>query len=175
MSIGDEAILLKKFSLSETSLILHWMTKEHGIIKCVAKGALKPKNKFHQKTELFTQAELLWAPSTRSDLHQQIDIEIKRRRNAISERYKNFLAASYFVELLESSSEFDAPSYESYDLIERGFNFLTEKDITRKAVIHFEKQLAEILGYGSSMEEVNSLKNQNKKVSRLRQKCLEGL
>ena len=37
------AILTRLTRLTDTSLIVHWFTADHGLIKTAAKGALRPK------------------------------------------------------------------------------------------------------------------------------------
>jgi hypothetical protein len=43
------AIAIRLTRLTETSLIVHWFTEGHGLIKTVAKGARSPKSAFAGK------------------------------------------------------------------------------------------------------------------------------
>ena len=46
-----QGIILRVRPLTETSLIVHWLTIEHGRISTVAKGAQRPKSGFRGKLE----------------------------------------------------------------------------------------------------------------------------
>ncbi|MFV1995011.1 MAG: DNA repair protein RecO [Verrucomicrobiales bacterium] len=142
----DHAILIRRFKLSETSLIVHWCTARAGIIKTVARAACRPKSRFHGKLDLFFGAEIEYARSQRSDLHNLRDIALTNPRFAIRESYPRVLAASYFVRLLEIVCERETPIGEFYDLLERALTYLEQSDPTRRAILHFESELARGLG-----------------------------
>jgi DNA repair protein RecO (recombination protein O) len=59
-------IILRTRPLTDTSLIVHWLTPELGRIATVAKGARKPKSSFYGKLDLFFEADLSFARSQRS-------------------------------------------------------------------------------------------------------------
>jgi DNA repair protein RecO (recombination protein O) len=46
-------IVIRLTKLTETSLIVHWCTREAGLLKTVAKGARRPKSPFAGKLDLF--------------------------------------------------------------------------------------------------------------------------
>jgi recombinational DNA repair protein (RecF pathway) len=48
------AILLRKMKLTETSLIVTWLTEHHGKLKTVAKGARQAKSRFAGRLDLFS-------------------------------------------------------------------------------------------------------------------------
>ena len=45
-------LILRTRRLTETSLIVHWLTAEEGRVATVAKGALRPKSPFRGKLDL---------------------------------------------------------------------------------------------------------------------------
>ena len=106
--------------LTETSLIVHWCTRDHGLIKTVAKGGRRAKGAFAGKLDLFFEAELNWVRSRKSELHTLSEIAVLDYREHIRKRYKDTLVASYFVELLAHVVEPDHPVPELYDLLKRG-------------------------------------------------------
>lgn len=138
--------LIRRSPLTETSLIVHWCTHEHGVVKTVAKGARRPKNPFTGKLDLFYLCEIEVHPSKSSDLHILKDVIIERPRLGLRRSYLQTLAASYFVKLINRVVETDTPLPEMADLLDRGLNYLEENDADWRAVEHFEKQLAEFLG-----------------------------
>lgn len=138
--------LIRRSPLTETSLIVHWCTQRHGIVKTVAKGARRPKSPFRGKLDLFYLCEVEIHEAKKGDLHILKDLRIESPRLGLRTNYLRTLAASYFVKLIEKVSEDGTPIDESADLLDRGLNYLDANDADRRAVLHFEKQTAEILG-----------------------------
>jgi DNA repair protein RecO len=44
--VQTDALVLRSYRLGETSLIVHLFTADHGLLRCVAKGARGPKSRF---------------------------------------------------------------------------------------------------------------------------------
>ena len=64
-----QGLILRTRPLSETSLIVQWLTPDAGRIATVAKGARRPNSPFRGKLDLFYLADLSFSRSRRSDLH----------------------------------------------------------------------------------------------------------
>jgi hypothetical protein len=56
------------------------------------------------------------------------------------------MVAGYFSTLLEYVMEAGEADDDAYGLLVRAYRYLTEKPVEWKAVIHFEKELAVLLG-----------------------------
>ena len=140
------ANLIRRFPLTETSLIIHWCSDSQGLIKTVAKGAHRPKNRFAGKLDLFFQCEIEIVRSRKSDLHILKDLAVLKTRLGIRQSYLQTLAASYFVKLIEKVAEPAAPAPELADLLERSFEYLNQTRPNHRAVLHFEKELTRCLG-----------------------------
>ncbi len=138
--------LIRRSSLTETSLIVHWCTHENGIVKTVVKGARRPKSPFAGKLDLFYRCEVEIHEARKGDLHILKDLTLESPRLGLRRNYSQTLAASYFVKLIERVAEPETPLPEIADLLDRGLNFLDEKEVTWRAVTHFETQLADFLG-----------------------------
>ncbi|MES2467718.1 MAG: DNA repair protein RecO [Verrucomicrobiota bacterium] len=139
-------MLIRKSLLTETSLIIHWCSREHGFIRTVAKGARRPGSPYAGKLDLFYTAELAWLPARKSDLHTLKELEVTDFRLGLQASYLRVLCASYFVKLLEGVAEVETPVESLYDLLRRALDYLTSHEPTRKAVLHFERELAHDLG-----------------------------
>ena len=134
--------------LGETSLIVHWCTAEHGWIKTVAKGARTRKSRFAGKLDLFFEAEIDWVRPKRGELFILHDVAVVETRSALRTDWVAFLAAGYFVRLLEQAVEPDHPVPELHDLLVRALDYLVRNGANRRAVEHFESELARLLGIG---------------------------
>lgn len=139
-------ILIRKTLLTDTSLIVHWCTREHGIIRTAAKGARRPGSPFAGKLDLFYSADINWARSRTGDLHALREASVTHYRQGIQQDYLRVLAAAYFTTLIERVTEDDTPVEPLYDLLRRALDWLHEHQPTRKAVLFFEKEVAADLG-----------------------------
>lgn len=140
------AILLRKRKLSDTSLIVHWCTDSLGCVQTVAKGARRAKSAFAGKLDLFYEAEIQIARSKKSSLHTLREVSLTNPFPGIRESYLRMQVASYFVELVEISTESEHDDPELFALLRRAFGYLTANDPTLRAVQHFETELARIAG-----------------------------
>jgi DNA repair protein RecO (recombination protein O) len=138
--------LIRRFPLTETSLIVHWCTHEGGIVKTVAKGARRPKSPFAGRLDLFYHCHLEIHPARSGDLHVLRDLTVERPRLGLRRSYVQTLAASYFVKLVSLVAEDGTPLPELADLLDRGLDYLDGNEADARAVRHFERQLAGFLG-----------------------------
>jgi DNA repair protein RecO (recombination protein O) len=143
------AILLRRIRFSDTSLIVSWFSRERGKLKTMAKGALRTKSGFAGKLDLFFQCELTVAWSQRSELHSLRETVLIEPFAGIREHYTNTLAAGYFAELIEETTEPEHPETAIYELLIRAFSYLQAKPVTARAVHFFERELAKTLGLES--------------------------
>ncbi len=72
-----EGIILRVRPLTESSLIVCWLTAEHGRISTVAKGARRPKSPFRGKLDLFYAAVFTFRRSRRSELHYLAEVALQ--------------------------------------------------------------------------------------------------
>ena len=147
--------VIRLTKLTESSLIVHWLTAENGLIKTVAKGARGRKSAFAGKLDLFVEAELIWRRARTSELHALTDLDVLSYREGLRASYGQTVTATYFCQLLERFVEPQTEVPELYDLLQRGLSYLEEK-LEVKGVAHFERQLAQLAGVG---EDGRALKN----------------
>ena len=140
------AILLRKRKLSDTSLIISWSTESLGNIDTVARGARRPKSVFSGRLDLFFEVEIQIKRSRKSNLHTLTEAALRNPFGGIRENYLRTQTASYFVELIEISTELEHPAPELFYLLQRAFGFLDRQDATLRAVRHFEAELARLAG-----------------------------
>lgn len=140
------AILLRRTKLTETSLIVTWLTADHGKLKTVAKGARQPKSRFSGRLDLFFECEIQFAHSRRSDLHTLREVALRETHSRLRTDYERVALAAYFVELLELVTESDHPAPELHDLFHRALTFLDAHSPSLRALEHFESELARLLG-----------------------------
>ena len=126
--------------------MVHWCSLEHGLIRTVAKGARRLGSPFAGKLDLFYSAELVWMPAKKGDLHLLKEVAVSDFRLGVQASWLRVLCASYFVKLLESVAEPQTPVESLYHLLRRALDYLVTHDPSQKAVLHFERELAQDLG-----------------------------
>lgn len=140
------AILLRRTRFSETSLIVTWLTLEHGKLKTMARGALRPKSPFAGTLDLFFETEIAFARSSRSEIHTLREVAFRNPFEGLRKEYGRVELAAYFVELLEATTEPEHPVPEVYGLLQRALGYLETHSSSRRALLHFENELAKRLG-----------------------------
>ncbi len=140
------ALLLRKTKLSDTSLILTWLTAAHGKLKTVAKGARQPKSRFAGRLDLFFECEISIARSRKSELHTLREAELTEPHEGLRSDYQRVALAAYFVELLELVTESDHAVPDLFDLLRRAIRHLNDHAASLRALEHFERELVRLLG-----------------------------
>ena len=140
------AILLRKTKLTESSLIVTWLTEGHGKLKTVAKGARQPKSRFAGRLDLFFDCEIAFARSRKSDLHTLREAELREVHAGLREDFVRLALAAYAVELIELVTEPEHAVPELFDLLRRLLRYLGENPANQRALEHFENELARLLG-----------------------------
>src|SRR5438445_7798788 len=100
-------LILRTYPLTETSLIVHWLTPDLGRIATVAKGARRPKSPFRGKLDLFYQADFSFARSRRSELHLLREVSLRETHPRIRQELACLRQVSYGAALLEQATEMD--------------------------------------------------------------------
>ncbi|MDG2125152.1 MAG: DNA repair protein RecO [Verrucomicrobiales bacterium] len=150
----SHAILIRKTRLTDTSLIVSWCTPEHGLIKTVARAALRPTSPFAGRLDLFYQAEIVFSRSRKadSDLHNLREVNVTDHRTAIGKSYRRTLAASYLIKLIELAAEKETPIPILHDLLTLALDHLISHDPSKKLLHRFEFRLATYLGLDPTEE-----------------------
>lgn len=141
-----KAILLRRYRFSETSFVIVWLSQEYGKVKTTARAAMKHGGGLAGRLELFSEGEIAFTLSKKNDLHTLKEVAPSTAWNLLPARYLTLLAASYFSELCDLTLESFQPVPEIFDLLRRALLFLQEQVPTRRAIDHFEKELAKALG-----------------------------
>ena len=140
------AILIRLTRLTDTSLIVHWFTQDHGLLKTVAKAARRPTSPFAGKLDLFFGGEISFARARHGELHVLREVAIHDWREGLRHHYSSTLLAAYFCQLLELALETEHPEPELYDLLHRALNHVDSAAASLRAMGHFEAELARLLG-----------------------------
>ena len=139
-------LILRTRPLTETSLIVQWLTPDLGRIATVAKGARRPKSPFRGKLDLFYEAEFSFARSRRSDLHNLREVVLGETHRTLRENLGWIQQASYFTALVEQTTETETPIPKVHELVRAALAELPKREPTPRTLFAFEFKLLEELG-----------------------------
>lgn len=144
-------IILRTRPLTETSVIVHWLTPELGRLATVAKGARRPKSAFHGKLDLFYQCDFSFSRSARSELHTLREVVARDTHEALRHELGWIQQAAYAAALIEQTTETESPVPEIYELFAGLLEHLPKQPPKPRTVFAFELKLLRELGLEPDM------------------------
>src|SRR4051794_29454674 len=116
MSERTTGLILRTRPLTETSLIVQWLTSDLGRLSTVAKGARRPKSPFRGKLDLFYLAEFSFIRSRRSELHTLCEVGLLETHGRLRQELGYVRQAAYCAALIEQTTETETPLPSVFDL-----------------------------------------------------------
>ncbi len=145
-------VVLRTRLLTETSLIVHWLTAEQGRLATVARGARRPKSPFRGKLDLFYEAEFSFQRSRRSDLHALREVQLTGSHPGLRTRLENLRQAAYATALIEVATEVETPVPGCHGLLREFLARLGEMPAAPSLVLAFELKLLAESGLQPDLE-----------------------
>jgi DNA repair protein RecO (recombination protein O) len=139
-------IILRTRLLTETSLIVHWLTSDLGRVATVAKGARRPKSPFRGKLDLFYEADFSFARSRKSELHVLREVVLRETHSNLRKNLGWIQQASYAAAFIEQATETETPLQEVHKLMTLMLRHLTERPSVPRTVFAFELKMLVQLG-----------------------------
>ena len=146
-------LVLRLYPLTETSLIVHWLTNEFGRIATVAKGARRPKSPFRGKLDLFYLADFTFNRSRRSELHTLREVNLLDSRGALRRDITALRRASYCGTLIQQVTESQTPVGSLFDLMEGVLRILPGRTSRPETLLAFELKALALLGLQPNLAE----------------------
>ncbi len=183
-------VILRVRPLTESSLIVQWLTEGCGRIATVAKGARRPKSAFRGNLDLFFEAEFSFKRSARSELHNLKELQLADTHSTLREDLQKVQVLSYASALIEQTTETDTPTPEIFVLFTSLLRHLSRHSTRPRHVFAFELKMLRELGQEPDIkdsklnkpsrvlfeqlmecdwEEIDTLKAQKQQVNQLRQ------
>jgi DNA repair protein RecO (recombination protein O) len=139
-------IVLRYHPYSESTLIIRWLTLEHGRLDTIARGARRPKSPFRGKIDLFYFAEFTFARSHRSDLHSLRELRLRDTFATLRSDLARLHYASYASALVTQTTEPSLPIPEIFNLFATFLGHLAQHSPTPILSLAFELKLLTTLG-----------------------------
>jgi len=146
-------IILRTRPLTETSLIVSWLTPELGRIATVAKGARRPKSPFAGKLDLFYAADFSFNRSRTSELHNLRETKLLETHGAIREDIAKLQQAAYAAAFIEQATETETPVPEIFLLVRGFLEILCRQPVLPQNIFALELKLLRELGMEPELDE----------------------
>ncbi|MGD0744334.1 MAG: DNA repair protein RecO [Verrucomicrobiota bacterium] len=139
-------IILRTRPLTDTSLIVHWLTPNFGRIATVAKGARRYKSPFLGRLDLFYLADFSFSRSRRFDLHILREAGLRETHGPLRQNLAGLRQAAYAAAFIEQATETETPLPAVYELMRGFLDCLCRQKPVPQAVFAFELKLLRELG-----------------------------
>jgi DNA repair protein RecO (recombination protein O) len=148
-------LILRTRPLTETSLIIHWLTPDFGRIATVAKGARRAKSPFAGKLDLFYLADFSFSRSRNLDLHQLREVKLMETHGAIRGDIFKLRQAAYATAVIEQVTETETPLPAVYGLVRGFLHQLCQQKTAPQLIFALELKLLLDLGLSPNLAESN--------------------
>ena len=146
-------LVLRTRPLTETSLIINWLTAEQGRVSTVAKGARRPKSVFAGKLDLFYLADFSFTRSRRSELHTLREVSLRETHSPLRTELGYLQQAAYCAALIEIATEQDTPLSAVFELMRGLLEHLPRQAPLPQTIFAFELKLLSELGLAPDFDE----------------------
>jgi len=137
MAQREKAICLRTTDFSETSQVLHFLTRGAGVVRLLAKGTKRPKSKSGGALDLLSEGDLVFAPSRGDGLGALMEFAETTSHALLRRDARRLYAALYMIELAGLMVAESDPHPEVYDLLHNSLVRLAQPDAPAPAVLAF--------------------------------------
>jgi DNA repair protein RecO (recombination protein O) len=120
----SEGIVIRLRPLGDTSLIVHWLTPEHGRLATVAKGARGPKSVFRGKLDWCFESEFSFRRNPKGNLHSLSEVVVRNTHGSLRRELVSLELIAHAVATLEQVTETETPQPEAHRLFLEFLAFL---------------------------------------------------
>lgn len=139
------ALVLRRSDFGEADRLLTLLTRDHGKVRAIAKGARRPTSRHSGNLELFVHVQLLLARGRELDVASQTEIVHAFRH--VREDLTSASHAYYLVEVTDALLEPGEVVTRPFELLLEAFTALEAGSPPTLLVAHFLIQLLDALGY----------------------------
>jgi DNA repair protein RecO (recombination protein O) len=146
-------IILRTRTLTETSLIVNWLTQDQGRVSTVAKGARRPKSPFAGKLDLFYTADFTFVRSRRSELHTLREVGLRETFATLRTGLGFLRQAAYCSALVEQATEQGTPLPAIFEMMNGFLHHLPRQAPLPQNIFAFEFKLLHELGLAPDLDQ----------------------
>lgn len=108
-------VCVREGEFSETSQVVTVFTREHGMVRGLAKGARRPGGSFDGGIELLSRGELLWVPKPAGQLATLTSWTVLGASPAIRTSWERWAGAMYLAQLFAALFQESDPHPKTFD------------------------------------------------------------
>lgn len=151
--VTSRSVVLQTYRYSDTSKILRLLTRDHGPLSAIARGALRPKSRLSGVLEPFAEGVATVYVKPNRDLHALSDFELIRERQALGFDLPRFAGASVLCELVMRIAPRE-PDARLYDTLVTALDSLIEtpEDASRTVAAAAIWRLVAHLGFAPAVD-----------------------
>lgn len=149
-SYQTDAIIIKRHKFAEADRLLTLFTADHGKVRAIAKGALRPGSKLGGNVELLTYSRLMLARGRNLDIvtqAQTIDTFLPLR-----ESLELMSCGFYLSELVDTFTEDGVEDRELFELLLNTLRELASSENGERIVRYFELRILDREGYRPQLQ-----------------------
>jgi len=144
--------ILKTYEYSETSKILRLLTRDHGLVSVIAKGARRPKSRFGGVLEPFTDGIATYYAKEGRELHTLSGFELRRERQALGRELIRYAGGGLLTEIAFRFAS-SATDQRLFRQLRSGLDrIVTEAGDVESAILEETWKLIVCLGFAPSIE-----------------------
>jgi DNA repair protein RecO (recombination protein O) len=140
-------VVIGRRALGESDRLVTFYTREFGKVRGVAKSARRPRSRVGSALELFTQGQLLFFETERSELVQVDHFDIVRPFVGVREDLERLGQGAWVVECLDRLSAERDPHAALYGLLIRTLQALEAASRPSRAAFCFAFRAVDLLGH----------------------------
>lgn len=114
----SDALVLRRYPYGESSLLVHVLTREHGLVHLLAKGAYRPKSAYCGVLDLFDTLRLEWRARRDSELGLLQRGALTRRRAGTARHLGRYRVALTVLDLAGLGARAEHGEHELFTLVE---------------------------------------------------------
>jgi DNA repair protein RecO (recombination protein O) len=145
--IKTEAIVLKRYDLRETSLLVNFYTLDQGKITGEMKGIREDPQKFASAVELFSCNDIIFYEKRNSSVHLVSQCDLKENFQPIRQNVYKITAASAIIELIDGIMAQEDKNCEIFALTKDALSELSACESADKIVTIFKIKLLSLSGF----------------------------
>jgi len=145
--IKTEALVLKRYDLRETSLLVNFYTLDHGKITGEMKGIRDDPKKFASAVELFSCNDIIFYQKRNSSVHLVSQCDLKENFQQIRQNVYKITAASAIIELIDNIMPQEDKNCEIFALAKEALSELAVADFADKILTIFKIKILSLSGF----------------------------
>ena len=153
MIVRTDAVVLRAFDYGETSQIVTLLTRQHGMIGVLAKGARRPKSRFGSTLQPMAYVQVVYSYKENRGLQTLREAAHVERWPALAADLERVAVAMRLVELTRALLHEGDPNPMAFALLVRSLNWLNATPSHPANVLPwFQLRLASLLGFAPDVQ-----------------------